>query len=592
LPTGDSRATCLPLPDDLLSVGEQVMTEDITPRTRRISRRRRQQYQMLVLMGGGVVMFCIVALIAREMYRARHRQPATQSAISEAEAKLPPAIREMTIALRMNPSDVDLNRKMAIRLEMMRSRKAIDFRRRVVELQPDSVEDHLALANTALRMGDAAAAKEALANVPDEGKNTTAWHEAATKLAVQTQQLGVAEAELAKAVQLNPENELNQLNLAILRLNSLETNVRNGARKMLEGFSEKKEFQRAASRALLTESVREKVWPRALVFAQRLRTAPGATLGDALPYLALLRDLKRVEAGWLLAQLKIECSADPARASQLISWMNRNGLAQQALEWIQQLPGDLILKPPMPVAIAESYDMLGQWIMVKTMAEGSDWDQFDYRRMALLSRALREEGSEAESRIQWILATEAAGKNSQALLDLNRLATAWKWEGESVELLWTLARTAPNPMPALQLLNKVLGAKGDTRQLRDVAVRTLELMPKSLSARNNLAYYCFLLKSDLDRGKALARENYEEEPNNPGVISTYSFGLHLEGKDEEARRLLSSLDPKILEQPSQALCYALVLAGTGANEEARKYFELASRGDLLPEEKALIPKGS
>ena len=566
------------------------MTDDIPTPTRRPSRRRRrQQYLMLALIGGVIATFCIVALIGREMYRARHRQPTAQ--ISEADAKLPPALREMAIALRLNPSDVDLNRKMAIRLEAMRSRQAIEFRRKVVELQPDSVEDHLALANTAIRMGDAATAKEALANVPDEGKNTTAWHETAMKLAVKTRQLGVAEAELAKAVQLDPENELNQLNLAILRLSSLETNVRNGARKNLEGFSQKKEFQRAASKALLTESIREKVWPRALVFAQRLRSAPGATLADALPYLALLRDLKRVETGWLLAQLKIECSADPTRAADLMSWMNRNGMAQQSLEWSQQLPGDLILKPPMPVAIAEAYDALGQWIMVKTMAEGSDWGQFDYRRMALLSRALREEGSEAESRIQWILATEAAGKSTQMLLDLNRLATGWKWEGESVELLWLLAR-GPNPLPAIQLLNKLLTEKGDTRQLKDVAARTLEVLPNNLAARNNLAYYCFLLKSDLERGHALAHEIYGEAPNDPGVISTYSFGLHLEGKAEEARKLLSSLDPKVLEQPSQALCYGVVLAATGANEEARKYFDIASRGNLLPEEKALIPKGS
>jgi hypothetical protein len=540
------------------------MTEEITP-SRRHSRRRRQRYQALALIAGIIFVFGIVALIAREMYRARHRQSAASPAMTAAEAKLPPAIRELMNALRADPSDPELNRKMAARLEAAHSRAALQFRRKVVELVPESVEDHIALANAAIRLGDAEAAKEALANVPEEGKNTTAWHEAAMKLAVKTRQLGEAEAELAKAVQLDPENELNQLNLAILRSNSLDANVRAGARKMLEGFSEKKEFQRAASRALLNESVKEKAWARALLFAQRLRNAPGAALADALPYMALLRDLKRVEAGWLLAQLKLECSTDPAKAADLMTWMNRNGMAQQALEWSQQLPGDLILKPPMPVAIAEAYDILGQWI--------------------------REEGNEPESRIQWILATEAAGKNSQALLDLNRLATDWKWQGESVELLWLLAR-GPNPLPAIQLLNKVLTEKGDTRQLRDVAARTVEIAPKDIAARNNLAYYCFLLKSDLDRGHALAREIYEEAPGNPAVISTYSFGLHVEGKDDEARRLLSSLESKVLEQPSQALCYAVVLAATGAQEEARKYFDLASRGNLLPEEKALIPKGS
>jgi len=566
------------------------MTDEFTP-SPRYSRRRRQRYQALALIAGIIFLFCIVALIGREMYRARHRQPEASAAMTAAQAKLPPAVRDLVNALRADPSDPELNRKMAARLEAMRSPAAIKFRRKVVELQPESVEDHLALANTAILMGDEATAKEALANVPDEGKNTRGWHEAAMRLAMKNRQLGQAEAELAKAVQLDPENELNQLNLAILRLNSLDANVRTGARKILESFSEKKEFQRVASKALLNESLKEKLWARALVFAQHLRSAPGATVADAVPYLSLLRDLKRVEFGWLLAQLKLDCSADPSKAADLMSWMNRNGMAQQALEWSQQLPGDLILKPPMPVAIAEAYDILGQWIMVKTMAEGGDWGQFDYRRMALLARAFREEGNEPESRIQWILATEAAGKSSQALFDLNRLATDWKWEGESIELLWVLAR-GPHPLPAIQLLNKVLTAKGDTRQLRDVAARTVEVMPKDIVARNNLAYYCLLLKSDVERGKALAREIYEEAPGSPAIISTYSFGLHVDGKDDEARRLLSSLDSKILEQPSQALCYAVVLAATGAQEEARKYFDLASRGNLLPEEKALIPRGS
>ena len=65
--------------------------------------------------GGVIAAFGILALIGREMYRARHRQPA-QARISEAEAKLPPGIREMLIALRLNPSDVHLNRNMQLEL--------------------------------------------------------------------------------------------------------------------------------------------------------------------------------------------------------------------------------------------------------------------------------------------------------------------------------------------------------------------------------------------------------------------------------------------------------------------------------------------
>ena len=112
-----------------------------------------------MLIGGILGLFAVLALIGREMYRARHRQPAQTV---PADAKLPPAIREMLIALRADPSNVELNRNMAARLEAMRAREAIQFRRKVVELQPDSVEDHLALANTAIRLGDAAGALQSV----------------------------------------------------------------------------------------------------------------------------------------------------------------------------------------------------------------------------------------------------------------------------------------------------------------------------------------------------------------------------------------------------------------------------------------------
>jgi hypothetical protein len=153
--------------------------------------------------------------------------------------------------------------------------------------------------------------------------------------------------------------------------------------------------------------------------------------------------------------------------------------------------------------------------MVKTLAEPGDWGQFEYRRMALLSRALREEGNEPESRIQWILATEAAGKNSQALLDLNRLATEWKWEGESIELLWVLAR---GPESAAR---DSVAEQGFDRKGRHPAVEgrgCADARGHAGESRRAQQPRLLLLSSE-ERPRTRPRaghENYGEEPNNPG----------------------------------------------------------------------------
>ena len=270
--------------------------------------------------------------------------------------------------------------------------------------------------------------------------------------------------------------------------------------------------------------------------------------------------------------------------------MNRNGLAQNTLDWSQQIPNATAAKGPVSLATANAAAALGQWALVKTIVENANWGRAESARQALLARALREEGDEATSRTQWVIAVDTAGTNMPALMDLARLASEWKWEDEATEVLWKIGREAPDPLPALGVLQKKFTTAGDTRQLRDVAARLLEVHPADLAARNNFAYYSLLLKEDVDRGLALAREVFKEAPAEPGVIATHAFALHSEGKNDEARKLMHALGERTLQEPGQALCYALTLAATGAADEARKYFDIARRGDLLPEEKALIPK--
>src|SRR5436853_2915397 len=79
-------------------------------------------------------------------------------------------------ALRYNPRDVEACRLMAQLAEATRSRAALVWRSRAVELSPGSADDRLALARTAMTFRDYAAATNALAGVDSSGRKTAAYH--------------------------------------------------------------------------------------------------------------------------------------------------------------------------------------------------------------------------------------------------------------------------------------------------------------------------------------------------------------------------------------------------------------------------------
>jgi hypothetical protein len=562
--------------------------EYIDPRTERAKNRRHLLIALACI--GGIVLL-IGGPLAVWMFRTKREKPAASALLPQIdESKISEDLRELRRVLKANPNDIAANRAMGDKAEAAGSRAAIELRKRVVALEPNAPENQVALANTAIRFKDIATAKEALGNVPAEARETVAFREAETRLALVMRDSKAAEAALAAAVALEPEKEVNQLNLAILRLASTNPTVRAEARKSVEAFAAKPELRRTAMRALISVALQEKNYSNALEYGRQLRMAEGSSFQDGLYYLHILRQLKRIESSWCLAQLMQEAAGDANKVAELMAWLNRNGLPQQTLDWSQQLPGGITSKLLVTIATAEAAAILGQWETVKPLVTDANWERLEFRRLALLARVAREDGDDTEAQTNWVLAVENADKNKQAQIDLIRMASEWKWDNEAIELLWRLSRESPDPMPVLAVLQKKLLAAGDTRQLRDVSNRILELRPKDLAARNNLAYYHLLLKDDVEEGLRLANEVYQEAPKLTPVIATYAFALHAQGKNDQARKLMQAQTEKTLMEPGQALCYALILASTGAKDDARKYFEVAKSGNLLPEEKQLIPE--
>jgi Flp pilus assembly protein TadD len=91
----------------------------------------------------------------------------------------------------------------------------------------------------------------------------------------------------------------------------------------------------------------------------------------------------------------------------------------------------------------------------------------------------------------------------------------------------------------------------------------------------------------LRKAHELAKEVFAQNPDQPIIASTYAFSLHLQGRSKEGLAVMQKLKPDVLESPSVALYYGLLLSATGETNKAGKYLDIAQRSDLLPEEKAL-----
>ena len=81
-------------------------------------------------------------------------------------------------ALQLNPESVEAVRMMAEISEKAADGAELTWRRRVLELQPGSIDDTLALVRSALRANDLATAQKALNDIAGAAAQTPAYHAA------------------------------------------------------------------------------------------------------------------------------------------------------------------------------------------------------------------------------------------------------------------------------------------------------------------------------------------------------------------------------------------------------------------------------
>ena len=493
--------------------------------------------------------------------------------------------------LQTDPRNLDATRVMAQLNEATRSPSALLWWSRVVELNPHSLNDQLALAQCAIQARDYATATNALGGVLAADKNTVAYHNVAGAVDAAANQTAQAAAEFQEATRLDPANQSVQLNLAVVRLHGSNNLDQAEARIMLQRISANptNAFLRCqALRELAVDALRHRQAEVALALSEQLLQETNSAFRDRLLRLDVLQQAQPAGFRPALASFQHEAATNSGNIYELATWQMLNTSPRDALTWLRTLPANMQTNQVVELLGAECCTALRDWRGLQSSVEPQNWAELEFVRHAFLSLSLRGQSLPDSAKVEWDRALQAANGQKGSLVMLFRLAAQWNWENEGEDILWTIINRYPDEKWAPQALSQAMYAAGRTRSLMQLFGLESQRNPSDFETKNNLAMTALLLDAQERKPYDLAREVYQASPTNASYVSTYAFSLYLQGKNAEALKAIKTLKPGQLQDPSVAGYYGLILKATGDRARARAYLDWRARAHLLPEEKKLF----
>ncbi|MCX6927948.1 MAG: hypothetical protein NT154_32775 [Verrucomicrobia bacterium] len=505
-----------------------------------------------------------------------------------AKGDFPNASLSARQALHSNPGNLEACRIMADLAEMARSPLVLDWRRRMVDLDP-TIENRLRLASAALRSQGPPypLAAQTLDDLKDSATNVAAYHSVSAELDLRLKKTAEALDHFERASRLEPTNELYQLNLAVLQLQSTNAAALPAARATLERLRASTNVGAVALRWLVAESLRREGLASAQQFSRQLLADPHSQADDRLQHLSILHQSKQPEFGPYLATLQKNAMTNASEIYGISAWLISHGQVDDALEWLTHLSVKVRSEQPVPLALVDCYLTRKDWTALETSLSEQKWGKLEFLRFAFLSRAAAEQNQKLANDARWRTALREAGDRLGPLTSLLSLATNWGRKQAREDLLWQIGQRFPRERWTLRELERTYLAAGNTRGLNKVYSSTASFDPKNFAAKNNLAATSLLLRVNLPRAHELAKEVFSQRPEDAIVVSTYAYSLHLQKKTKPGLAALEKLKPEALQNPSVALYYGLLLSASGQTNQAGQYLGIAQKAQLLPEEKLL-----
>lgn len=491
--------------------------------------------------------------------------------------------------LQINPDNVQGERLMARLAEKAGSATAVEWWRRLMDASVADTDDLIHLARAAIRFEDRPTADAAMSKLPANAKERPEYHALMADLAYSRRDGEEMSRELSEAIRLDPQNKEYVIRRAALQLTAADAAIRQQGRETLVQLQSDPKLHDDATRHLAEAALRERSFTSALDLARQLDSSPNRTFADRLLLLGGLKGTNNAAFAPTLEQAEAAATNDHDNAAALISWLNVNGMAREAIAWSAKLPPDVLTGRLVPVALSDSYLLLKDWPGLQRLCKSGNWGNVDFLRSALAARAAREQGNAPDFTANWTEAKRKVTGNTRQILLLADTVGKWNWQDEAVELLWLAAKDPLKADEALRTLYAFFAKSDDAQNLYRVLLHRNELHPDDANIQNNLAQLSLLLGLSLDQGHKLAEQVYAKDAHNAAYASTYAFSLYTKGQLAKALQVMEQLTPEQREDPPVAAYYGIFLAAQH-DSRAAEFLALGARARLLPQERTLLEK--
>ena len=495
-------------------------------------------------------------------------------------------------ALLVNSNNVQACRIMAELEDAVHSPATLDWCQRVVKLSP-AITNQLLLASAGLRYQSPPypLTRQVLDDLSASAAGEPDFHIISADLELSLHRMAEAAAQFEAACRLKPTNRLFQINLAVIRLGMTNAAAAAEARVTLKQFSSDTNLGPPALRSLVADGLLHGDTSGALNYSTQLLANAQANLNDRLQHLGILKRLQISALTNQLSALQRNAVTNAPMAAQIAAWMEQNGFQSETVRWLNTLPHNIQIQTPVRLALVDGYLTTTNWLALRNLTANDDWAEIDFLRLAFLSHAWSELGEPLVALGDWRSAVSAADERLGALTALLDLANRWQMPREREDLLWRIVGRFPDARWAQDSLERLYFAAGNTAGLYQLYAKQFSRLPQNVVLKNNLTATALLLKTNLTQAGQWAAELYAQNTNEPPIVSTYAFALHLQGRDEDGLSALQKLKPSQLEQPSVSLYYGVLLRAVGQTNEATRFLALAqTQGGLLPEENNCCPE--
>lgn len=490
------------------------------------------------------------------------------------------ALLSLKRAVALRPDNLEARRALASLLEEAASSEALIHRRKLMDLEPQLLEPKLAYVRTALRLGHLQQASKTLKAIKGSQRKIPEVMELQAELQLKRGRPDGALEIYRELIELRPEDERTRVKLTALELRSGSERDQETARAALESRVTDDEFGLLALRALADDALERSDFAAALTWSKRACEMPLAEVSDRLLHLEALFGAKSPSFESWLADLERIALENRPFALDVAKWkMNVLG-AEAASQWLERLPPSAREDPAVCVVLADCYSALQRWEDLESLVGKTTWREREPVRLGLLARAQAGLGNVRKSERTWQLAVQEAQTYPAQLPSL--LAMARTDHREVRQVLWMIAEREPENLAARQELYQGYWQERNADGMLRMMELVLKERPNDRAAKYNVAALLLVTGRGIDRGALLARELYEDDPVSVGNAAIHGFSLHLKGDSRKAAALLDDRDDLHKLGNDGAAYYSLILAGCGRDDDARRVLSSVDREALLP----------